>query len=389
MVVNLLKLFSNLIKRIKRPAIDANHPGSTASVSSNSRSRAYSASSATSKHTRLPGFARSLTAPETREIRYGVSHYVMERRARLNSPDPSYMGDIMTMDQRREQVLLLHDASDRWCELYEKYPIGTIPTPEECKDAPPTQSSLQYIPIQQTSARSPVLGHFFKRVVGDDGKSFFKCQILVNGVVCGQQYSTSSSADGRTGHLNGMDHHRSLLIALDEFQTYQHRIKGVPSKRIFNDASTPSARFAAVRAETVESNMRKALPHERQEFLDHLLNFVVDGKASFNLLSQPCVFKLVTFLNVNFRVPTVRALQNRLNVRVTQEKETITKFLFANVDSVAITLDGWTSIDKRKYLGVTCHFFTTLLPEMMTFVIGMERTHGSQTGDAVLETLRK
>jgi hypothetical protein len=55
----------------------------------------------------------------------------------------------------------------------------------------------------------------------------------------------------------------------------------------------------------------------------------------------------------------------------------------------SITADSWTSIDKRKILGVTFHYLTPSMT-MSRMVLGMEEIHeAKQTWDVLLKYLSK
>jgi len=123
-------------------------------------------------------------------------------------------------------------------------------------------------------------------------------------------------------------------------------------------------------------------------FYNKLLGLVVEGGASFNLLKKPCVRELCQFLNNNFPMPAKSTLQKRLHQKTADQREFTKEYLTSKADKVALTLDGWSSRDRRKFLGITCHFFS-LSSSMVTFILGMEHVYGCQTAVNIKNSLGK
>src|SRR5688500_3287744 len=74
----------------------------------------------------------------------------------------------LALEGRRRYVRNNHQASDRWYHMYETVELGTIPTPEECADAPPSQRLLAKIPNIKLMRKASTLRHFFSSISRDE-----------------------------------------------------------------------------------------------------------------------------------------------------------------------------------------------------------------------------
>jgi hypothetical protein len=80
--------------------------------------------------------------------------------------------------------------------------------------------------------------------------------------------------------------------------------------------------------------------------------------------------------------------QHIMDESVLQKRVEIKEYLHQNVHHGAVTAHGWTSIDQRKFFGITFHFVTPKYT-MGSIVIGMERIEGSQTAESLLNAFSK
>ena len=407
----------------KRPEIEGVDQGVVRSARPAVLSRKTSRASApfpASSFAQPPSFARTNSAPEL-AYRNGVvyaqpSRYLQERRGRIQQPIrsvheeeeledddelalrtlPQLMSQRMDPASRyRHNVRTSHPATDEWYTTYEQYEIGTIPPKELCDQAPDSQKALADIPIKKSSNKTSSLMHFFILVhlegydeAASNVKENFmrhQCAVLTPEGICSKQYSVKGQ-NGKTAHM--LATHKDMWLALGEFRKYQEMVRGVVAVNPLGETAPLGTRYEVVRQEQITSNMRKPNPGEINDFYDRLLRLVVDGGASFNLLEKPCVAELCQFLNNNFPVPAKLTLQKRLLATTQNDKAFIKAFLTSRVDKVSLTLDGWSSRDRRKFLGITCHFFSTS-SGMVSFILGMEHVYGRQTAVSIMKAVGK
>jgi len=203
--------------------------------------------------------------------------------------------------------------------------------------------------------------------------------------ICGQEYGTGGHS-GKTGHLNR--EHNDLQVALNEFRKYQEMVRGESVLKAVGEAAPLGARYKFARKELIASNMRQPSPRDIVDFHDRLLLLVTEGGAPFDLLAQPSIARLCRSLNSHYTIPNIKTLQKRPKNTTGDDMAFIEAFLTSHVDKVSLTLNDWTSRDKRKFLGVTCHFFSRS-SSMVSFIIGMERLRGRQTADNIMGALGK
>lgn len=184
----------------------------------------------------------------------------------------------------------------------------------------------------------------------------YECQIMVENRKCGKQYAFRSGS-GKSGHMGGK--HAFIMDAPVEFRKYQELIRGTQTLDKIGETASFVTRVQAFRNEQLASNMRKPLVGEIQFFHDMLLDIVVSGGAPFSLLEKACIRSLYPFLNRNFSMSSLSTLERRLRPSTNDKMERIKSFLSSIPHKDSLALDGWTSLDKRKFLGITFHFFSS------------------------------
>lgn len=82
-------------------------------------------------------------------------------------PIPEFDDAIASVDATRpgpslrEAVRSSHRATEEWYMLYEQIEYGSIPAPDKCIDAPPSQKPLADVPHTNSLRKRSVLGHFY------------------------------------------------------------------------------------------------------------------------------------------------------------------------------------------------------------------------------------
>ncbi|KAI9237292.1 MAG: hypothetical protein BYD32DRAFT_436720 [Podila humilis] len=87
---------------------------------------------------------------------------------------PSAQDTVDSLFNRRHVLRASHSASDSWYELYETLELGTLPLPDQCGAAPPTQQPLAKVPKHKSVRKSSILGHFFDTYSPTE----FQCKVV-------------------------------------------------------------------------------------------------------------------------------------------------------------------------------------------------------------------
>jgi hypothetical protein len=161
-----------------------------------------------------------------------------------------------------------HSASDSWYELYETLELGTLPLPDQCAAAPPTQQPLAKIPKQKSVCQCKVV---------DDSEN-----------LCRKVFKKSGSCNTWLNHVIGS--HPLLHDAVKEFQLYQSKVQAIelpPETDEPNVPSTPKrSRFEAAWDEFIVINMKQPLEYEEGTFIDLILKLITNQGVPFAVIQS-------------------------------------------------------------------------------------------------------
>lgn len=292
-----------------------------------------------------------------------------------------------SLRQQRLAVRASHIVTDSWYHLYETLELGTIPSPEQCACAPPSQQLLAKIPHQKSFHKGSALGHFFT----SPNNTEFQCQVKNDtGVPCGKLFKKTGGSKTRLNHV--ISFHPELYDALKEFQEYQSKVQGIKLPPEPDDLDVPStpkrSKFETVHDEFIISNMKQPLAYEEETFIDLILKLITQRGIPFATIGSGEFKALCGLLNPLYTIPSRETLQRWLDSRVRSQHHDIQAYIHKNVVCGSITADSWTAVDGRKFLGITFHFLSPTF-QLASVVIGMERIKGPQTSDTLLKSICK
>jgi len=114
------------------------------------------------------------------------------------------------------------------------------------------------------------------------------------------------------------------------------------------------------------------------------LNLLSEGAVNYSLFDNPNFRKIKEVSMRGFDVHASQTMKKKV-ANTTRDKYLHLRGLFArDLDRCAITFDGWTSADQRKYLGITMHYITPSL-QTATILLDMVLIEGErQTGEYLL-----
>lgn len=127
------------------------------------------------------------------------------------------------------------------------------------------------------------------------------------------------------------------------------------------------------------------LPTERQNLLDDALAKLVVGKILPTSLADNEYFKsFVGLLDPKYNIPSCRTLHRHLQNKQEQMTEQM-KSDIRQCESVAITHDGWTSLNTESYNTTTVHAIDNEW-QLKTLVLDTKKMEGSHTSEKIAET---
>ena len=87
-----------------------------------------------------------------------------------------------------------------------------------------------------------------------------------------------------------------------------------------------------------------------------LVNFIVGTDQPISIVRYPDFVNLVSELNKSYKMPCINTVSKKLIPSITDNLKSILMLELKGCQFITITCDGWSSLSKNSYLGVTCHF---------------------------------
>lgn len=212
---------------------------------------------------------------------------------------------------------------------------------------------------------------------------------MESGSICGQLYKKKGGGRSRKKHL--INAHGEMYDALEEFRYYQCQIQDIelPVEDEDDTSTTPKrTRFEESRIQHILNRVTEPFPYEQTQFQTFLLKLMAVKGAPYALFDDDIFRDMMAHINPGYNVPSTGSLQLTMHDAVRLKRIELAQYIHQNMIQGAITADGWTSADRRKYFGVTLHFVTPKY-QMASMVVGMERVKSSQTAETLLRSLSK
>jgi len=277
------------------------------------------------------------------------------------------------------------------CHPYE------LPSPEDCSEhAPEEMKALIHVPNRARARGNAIFSHFFRSAkVFDEGeeKSKYICAIMTDDS-CKTKLSGGAGMIGRESHMNST--HKEVYEAFRLFQGLQNCLERLPvdlhASKEQQEYQAPSTPKRTPR----KSKFLSALPgipiptsEDKATVEACWLNLLSEGAVNYSLFDNPNFRKIKAVSMRGFDVHASQTMKKKV-ANTTRDKYIQLRGLFArDMDRCAITFDGWTSADQRKYLGITMHYITPSL-QTATILLDMVLIEGErQTGEFLLIKLSK
>ena len=344
------------------------------------RSQASSVLSDTTDSTSISGSSRreSIDDPETRAAPRGIPRsQTSHSRATsiaiiedMRTGTPLYdMSPTQVREEQRRQLRAQYTCSERWLQVVDRCLPHELPSPEDCSEhAPEEMKALIHVPNRARARGNAIFSHFFRSAkVFDEGeeKSKYICAIMTDDS-CKTKLSGGAGMTDRESHMNST--HKAVYETFRLFQGLQNCLDRLPvdlhASQEQQEYQAPSTPKRTPR----KSKFQSALPgipiptlEDKATVETCWLNLLSEGAVNYSLFDNPNFRKIKAVSMRGFDVHASYTMKKKV-ANTTRDKYLHLRGLFArDLDRCAITFDGWTSADQRKYLGITMHYITPSL----------------------------
>jgi hypothetical protein len=185
---------------------------------------------------------------------------------------------------------------------------------------------------------SPYWSHF--QELNENGIKKAKCLVKTNDVECGTILIVKNT---------------SCLKYHIEYKHKQIKVKDEELNEKKND-SKKSIKDAIL----AHSNNRYAKNSDRYNSLTNsVVSYIIAEKKAFDTVEKESFIRMLANFDKNYELPTRQSLSEKIIPRKFEDAKLILKEVLKNINSLAITCDGWTSLANNSYLGVTAHFINS------------------------------
>jgi hypothetical protein len=117
-----------------------------------------------------------------------------------------------------------------------------------------------------------------------------------------------------------------------------------------------------------------------------LIDFIVLDLKSFSSLDKPGLRRLMSVMEDRYTVPDRNSMQFMVRQHAKSAREEVYSAL-AKTEMLSLTLDGWTSSAKQKFLGITAHWIDASF-HLHRIALDLYPTDASQTTQNLLQAVR-
>lgn len=131
-----------------------------------------------------------------------------------------------------------------------------------------------------------------------------------------------------------------------------------------------------------------AMSKDRKTILNDALIKLLTGKVlPLSLLDNTLFKDFIKLLDPRYTLPSRNSVVKMISVKKTQMEEKLKRDIIES-KGIAVTHDGWTSINTESYGTVTAHFIDKEW-RLKSAVLETRKIVGSHTGEAIAENLRR
>ncbi|GES97438.1 zinc finger BED domain-containing protein 1-like [Rhizophagus clarus] len=168
---------------------------------------------------------------------------------------------------------------------------------------------------------------FYRQVQALNGDIITICEVEIDtGVKCNKRYKTKGSTGNLINHL--------LKHGITKDNPQPQKITKITSK--------PSV-----------------IPHEekkQQELRQHLVNWLVCDSRPLSIVQNEFFHRFVDELDPRFNIPDVKLIKQIIHKAYNYAVPLLKEDLKNNAIKVSLTMDLWTSHNRKGYIGITCSY---------------------------------
>jgi zinc finger BED domain-containing protein 1 (E3 SUMO-protein ligase ZBED1) len=151
----------------------------------------------------------------------------------------------------------------------------------------------------------------------------------------------------------------------------------------FSSSTTTLKRHTEKHQSLPESSPAAVHTRQDQESLEKCLeSWIVSALQPFSAVENKEFKSLVSTLDPKFRLPTRQTLKTRITLSFKARKDDLVASLGRVRGGIAITIDGWTNINKLPFLGMTAHYRTSEW-KINSIVLSIRHFPHPHTGQAI------
>jgi hypothetical protein len=129
-----------------------------------------------------------------------------------------------------------------------------------------------------------------------------------------------------------------------------------------------------------------------EEFSEMLVGWICSNMHPFSIVEEDSFRHLVYFLNKSAAIPSADTIKNKVDNFYESKKVRIIDKLATLENKFSFTLDVWTSMNTKAYLGITIHYVDEKfkINNFLIDFVHLKSNHtGVELGQAFIETLKK
>lgn len=156
-----------------------------------------------------------------------------------------------------------------------------------------------------------------------------------------------------------------------------------------DDIATTQSHQQTTKQTTLTCYIKRPLPLKTTKQIDEqLVKMLVSEYQPLSLVDNVEFKSFCKLLNSNYELPSRKIISNSLLPQLYNSLEEMVKTKLKDAENIAITTDGWTSINNESYQAITVHFIDSNC-KLVSLLIGCRRFNESHTAQNLESEIKK